>query len=144
MKRDNSIPAEARFTIAKERVLQLNDYCERGLRNVAAACQLWNQIQIEPSVSKRLQLLDSGELFLQNALLIVRDYARQMPDPNKLKQWLGAGEEVDELLKALNGLGATLFQFTELMEEMKENCARLRRQLEKGVMNLWADIKAAA
>jgi hypothetical protein len=95
-------------------------------------------------VSKRLQLLDSGELFLQNALLIARHYARQMPDPNKLKQWLGAGEEVDDLLKALNGLGAALFQFTELMEEMKENCARLRRQLEKGVMNLWADIEAAA
>jgi hypothetical protein len=66
-----------------------------------------------------------------------------MPDPNKLKQWLGAGEEVDELLKALNGLGATLFQFTELMEEMRENCAQLRHRLEMGVMSLWADIKAA-
>ena len=46
MKCDNSIPAEARFTIAKERVLQLNDYCERGLRNVAAACQLWNRREV--------------------------------------------------------------------------------------------------
>jgi hypothetical protein len=140
---DEEIPRGMRLLMINERILQLDDYCQRGLQEVDAACEIWRNLQTERDPGERLRILGEGEALLRDAIAVARAYSQQIPDPNKLKRFLGTGKRVNALIRLLNNLIMATFNFTQQMEDMMANCRALRRHLEKN-RSICVPVRAAA
>ena len=140
---DDEIPRGMRLLMISERILQLDDYCQRGLQEVDAACEIWRNLQTERDPGRRLHILGEGEALLGGAIAVARAYSLRIPNPHKLRRSLGKGKRVDALIRHLNSLSITLLRFTQRMEEMMTNCRALRRHLEKS-RSFEAPVQAAA
>jgi hypothetical protein len=133
-----SYTIETRVQLINEHIHSLNKYCQRGLRNVDVACEIWDRLITEKDTQKRLSILGDGESFLQASIAVAREYSGQIPSPNRLKAFVEDDDIADLMIGLLNEMSMVIFQFTGQMENMVEQCAILRRHLEQEAMDATA------
>jgi len=126
---------ETRIQLINEHIHSLNKYCQRGLRNVDVACEIWDRLITEKDTQKRLSILSDGESFLHASIAVAHEYSGQIPSPNVLKAFVEDDEIADLMIGLLNEMSVVIFQFTGRMEAMVEQCAILRRHLEQEALD---------
>jgi hypothetical protein len=126
---------ETRIQLINEHIHSLNKYCQRGLRNVDVACEIWDRLITEKDTQKRLSILGDGESFLQASIAVAREYSGQIPSPNRLKAFVEDDDIADLMIGLLDEMSMVIFQFTGQMENMVEQCAILRRHLEQEALD---------
>jgi hypothetical protein len=125
---------EARLQLVNQQILVLNEYCRRGLQQVDRANALWVQLSEQTDPALKMKLLDDGMSFLDEAIGVAREYARRLPNPNKLSAYLGSTHSAAPV-SMMNSISVLVFGFLEEMEKMSGCCKSLRTQLQQELAN---------